>query len=85
MVGALMGLMMPTVLLSGMIFPISSMPAPIQAVSNLVPGRWFLLIARGIMLKGAGIAELWQETAILAGMTAAVLVAAVRAFDIRLG
>ncbi len=85
MIGSLMGLMLPTLLLSGMIFPIASMPLWLQGVSNLVPGRWFLLIARGIMLKGVGIVELWQETAILAGMTAVLLVAAVRAFDIRLG
>jgi ABC-2 type transport system permease protein len=84
MVGSLMGLMLPTLLLSGMIFPISSMPLWLQAVSNIVPGRWFLLIARGIMLKGVGIAELWQETAVLAGMTAVLLVASIRAFDIRL-
>ena len=84
MIGALMGLMLPTMLLSGMIFPISSMPAVLQGISNVVPGRWFLLIARGIMLKGVGIVELWQETLILVGMTAVVLVAAVRAFDIRL-
>lgn len=84
MVGALMGLMLPTLLLSGMIFPISSMPGWLQALSNVVPGRWFLLIARGIMLKGVGLAELWQETAILLGMTVALLVASIRAFDIRL-
>ncbi len=84
MVGALMGLMLPTLLLSGMIFPISSMPMPLQAISNIVPGKWFLLIARGIMLKGVGIAELWQETAVLAGMTAVFLVVSIRAFDIRL-
>lgn len=84
MVGALMGLMLPTLLLSGMIFPISSMPIWLQGISNVVPGRWFLLIARGIMLKGVGFAELWQETAILAGMTSVFLMASVRAFDIRL-
>lgn len=84
MVGALMGLMLPTILLSGMIFPISSMPGWLQALSNLVPGRWFLLVARGIMLKGVGLAELWQETAILLGMTVVLLVASIRAFDIRL-
>lgn len=85
MVGALMGLMLPTLLLSGMIFPISSMPGWLQALSNVVPGRWFLLVARGIMLKGVGLAELWQETAILTAMTAALIVASIRAFDIRLG
>lgn len=84
MVGALMGLMLPTLLLSGMIFPISSMPLGLQVVSNIVPGKWFLLIARGIMLKGVGLAELWQETVVLAGMTAVLLVVSIRAFDIRL-
>jgi ABC-2 type transport system permease protein len=60
------------------------MPGWLQVISNLVPGRWFLIIARGIMLKGVGLAELWQETAVLAGMTVVVLIASVRAFDIRL-
>jgi ABC-2 type transport system permease protein len=84
MVGALMGLMLPTLLLSGMIFPISSMPGWLQALSNIVPGRWFLLVARGIMLKGVGLVELWQETAILVAMTTGLIVASIRAFDIRL-
>ena len=84
MMGALMGLMLLTLLLSGMIFPIASMPGWLQALSNVVPGRWFLLVARGIMLKGVGLAELWQETAILLAMTAALLVASIRAVDIRL-
>ncbi|MEJ2541331.1 MAG: ABC transporter permease [Gemmatimonadota bacterium] len=84
MVGALMGLMLPTLLLSGMIFPISSMPGWLQALSNVVPGRWFLLVARGIMLKGVGLAELWQETAILSAMTAGLIVASIRAFNVRL-
>ena len=84
MVGALMGLMLPTLLLSGMIFPVESMPDWLQPFSNVVPGRWFLLIARGIMLKGMGLATLWEETVILAFMTTLLLVASVRAFDIRL-
>jgi ABC-2 type transport system permease protein len=85
MVGALMALMLPTILLSGMIFPIASMPGWLQPLSNLVPGKWFILIARGIMLKGVGLAQLWQETAVLAVMALALLAAAVRAFDVRLG
>lgn len=84
MIGSLMGLMLPTLLLSGMIFPIASMPSWLQFLSNGVPGRWFLVVARGVMLKGVGLAELWEETLILAGMTAVVLAAAIRAFDIRL-
>jgi ABC-2 type transport system permease protein len=85
MIGALMGLMMPTTVLGGMIFPIESMPAWLQPVTNVVPGKWFILISRGIMLKGVGLGELWQETLILAAMMAVLLVAAVKAFRIRLG
>jgi ABC-2 type transport system permease protein len=85
MIGALMGLMLPTMLLSGMIFPISSMPGWLQPLSNVVPGKWFILISRGIMLKGVGLGHLWQETLILGGMTLLFLVAAVRSFNVRLG
>ena len=85
MIGALMGLMMPTTVLGGMIFPVESMPAWLQPVTHAVPGKWFILISRGIMLKGVGLAELWQETLILAGMMAVLLVAAVRSFRVRLG
>jgi ABC-2 type transport system permease protein len=84
MVGSLIALMLPTTLLSGMIFPISSMPGWLQPVSNLVPGKWFILIARGIMLKGVGLQHLWLETLILTGITAMILIIAVRRFDYRL-
>ena len=84
MIGALMGLMLPTLLLSGMIFPVESMPAWLRPLSNVVPGRWFVLISRGIMLKGVGLGHLWQETLILTAMTLLLLVAAVRAFSVRL-
>jgi ABC-2 type transport system permease protein len=84
MLGALVGTMMPTALLSGMIFPIASMPAWLQPVTNVVPARWFIVIARGIMLKGAGLGYLWHETAVLAGMALLLLVAATRSFHARL-
>lgn len=84
MIGALMGLMLPTMLLSEMIFPIESMPGWLQPITNVVPGRWFILISRGIMLKGLGITHLWQETLILTAMTVLFMIAAVRAFNIRL-
>jgi ABC-2 type transport system permease protein len=84
MMGALIGTMLPTMLLSGFIFPIESMPAPLRAVSLVVPARWFVLVARGIMLKGVGLAYLWQPTAILAGMALVLLTASARAFHERL-
>ena len=67
MMGALVGTMLPTMLLSGFIFPIESMPWRCARISNIVPARWFVLVARGIMLKGIGLAYLWQETLVLAG------------------
>jgi ABC-2 type transport system permease protein len=85
MTAALAGLMMPTIMLSGFVFPIESMPRALQIVSNVIPARWFLIILRGIMLKGAGLDVLWRETAILLGMTGLLLGASARSFRIRLG
>jgi ABC-2 type transport system permease protein len=80
---AMAGMLLPTLMLSGFIFPIDSMPRPLQLVTNIVPAKWFVLISRGIMLKGVGLAYLWQETLILSAMTALFLAAAVRGFRIR--
>jgi ABC-2 type transport system permease protein len=85
MIAALAGLMMPTLLLSGFIFPLDSLPKVLQWLSYVVPARWFLTIVRGIMLKGAGLATLWQETLILIGMTLFLLAKGSRGLAIRLG
>jgi ABC-2 type transport system permease protein len=85
MIAALAGLMLPTMILSGFIFPIDSLPRPLQLLSYIVPARWFLVIVRGIMLKGAGLATLWQETLVLVGMTLFFLVRGSRGLAIRLG
>lgn len=84
MMAAMLVTMLPTTLLSGMIFPIASLPLPLQLVSNVIPGRWFIVIVRGIMLKGAGLAHLWQELAVLGVMLVVLLAAAIRAFKPRL-
>ncbi len=81
---SLAGLLLPTVILSGFIFPISSMPLPLQWVSHLIPAKWFLIIIRSIMLKGVGLGYFWQETLVLAGMTALLMIASARAFKVRL-
>ena len=85
MIAALAGLMLPTMILSGFIFPIDSLPRPLQLLSYIVPARWFLVIVRGIMLKGAGLATLWQETLVLVGMTLLFLARGSRGLAIRLG
>jgi ABC-2 type transport system permease protein len=84
MLGALVITLMPTALLSGMIFPIASMPPWLQPLTVIVPARWFVVIARGIMLKGTGLAYLWRETLVLLGMSVLLLVAATRSFHARL-
>ncbi|HEX2339393.1 MAG TPA: ABC transporter permease [Vicinamibacterales bacterium] len=84
MMGAMIGTMLPTMLLSGFIFPLESMPLPLQIVSNVVPARWFVEIARSIMLKGIGLDYLWQETLVLVGMAAVLLTIATRSFSERL-
>ncbi|HWG33489.1 MAG TPA: ABC transporter permease [Gemmatimonadaceae bacterium] len=83
MLGALAGTMLPNALLSGMIFPIASLPAWLRVVTYVVPARWFIVIARGIMLKGVGVTYLWKELAVLTVMLAVLLIAAVRSFKPR--
>jgi ABC-2 type transport system permease protein len=84
MLAAMTGTMLPNTLLSGMIFPIASLPGWLQAITYVVPARWFIVIARGIMLKGVGLPNLWRELLILTVMLAVLLVAAVRTFKPRL-
>jgi len=84
MFGAMLGTMLPTMLLSGFIFPLESLPWPLQALSLVVPARWFVTVARGIMLKGIGLDYLWRDTAVLAGMALALLVLSTRSFKPRL-
>jgi ABC-2 type transport system permease protein len=84
MMAALVGTMLPTQMLSGFVFPLESMPMVLQWIANVVPAKWFVLIARGIMLKGVGLEYLWRETLVLGGMAVVLLVASARAFRVRL-
>lgn len=81
---SLMGLMLPTILLSGFIFPIASMPWPLVAISNIIPAKWFIIILKGIMLKGVGFLFIWKETLILFAMTLFFIVLSVKKYKIRL-
>jgi ABC-2 type transport system permease protein len=84
MLTAILATMLPSTILSGMVFPIASMAAPLQFITNLVPARWFIVIARGIMLKGVGLEHLWRETLVLVGMMLFLITAAIRSFKPRL-
>ncbi|MBM2816698.1 MAG: multidrug transporter permease [Ignavibacteria bacterium] len=81
---SLAGLMMPTLLLSGFIFPIENMPYPLQLLSCIIPARWYLIIVKGIMLKGVGIEYLWKETIYLALFAIFFIVISIKKFKIRL-
>jgi len=65
--------LLPTMILSGFVFPISSMPVPIQMISLIVPARYFLVVLRGIVLKGADAAMYVQQFGALALYAATVL------------
>ncbi|MEZ5421229.1 MAG: ABC transporter permease, partial [Vicinamibacterales bacterium] len=62
---ALLSSFLPTFILSGFIFPITSMPAAIQAVTHIVPARYFISALRAVVLKGAGLPVVWQPLAAL--------------------
>ena len=72
--------LLPTLLLSGLIFPIASMPEALQYLTYLVPARYYLLIVRGILLKGSRLLELWQPTLFLVILVIFLLVGSVRRF-----
>jgi ABC-2 type transport system permease protein len=73
---ALLASYLPTLMLSGFIFPISTMPALLQAVTYIVPARYFLVVLRGIVLKGVGPSVFWPDLAALAVFALVILLLA---------
>lgn len=84
MFASLLGMMLPTMLLSGYLFPIENMPVILQWISYIVPSRWYYSILKSIMLKGLGFTSIWKETIILAVTAIILLVISLRNFKIRL-
>jgi ABC-2 type transport system permease protein len=78
------GLMLPTILLSGFIFPIENMPKIYDYISAVLPPRYFIIIIKSIMIKGTGILFVWKETLILLLMTILFIGISIRKFKIRL-
>ena len=76
--------MLPSLLLSGFFYPIENMPPALRAVTTLVPARYFLVIIRGIFLKGVGLVVLWRELLFLAGFAVLMLMASSAKFKKRL-
>jgi ABC-2 type transport system permease protein len=76
--------MLPTILLSGFLFPIDNMPRPLQIISYMVPSRYFIAMLRGIMLKGAGMEYLWPQFAAMCAFSLLLIVASGLRFQRRL-
>jgi ABC-2 type transport system permease protein len=81
---SLIGMFLPTIMLSGFMFPVENMPTPLRIVSNIVPAKWYYNIVRSVMIKGVGLSMIWKETLILAGMMVFFLTMAIKRFKIRL-
>ncbi len=81
---SLMGLFLPTVMLSGFMFPIENMPLPLRTISNFVPAKWFYNIVKNVMIKGVTFRFVWKETLILTGMTIFFLFVSIKKFKTRL-
>jgi ABC-2 type transport system permease protein len=81
---SLIGMFLPTIMLSGFMFPVENMPTPLRIVSNIVPAKWYYNIVRSVMIKGVGLNMIWKETLILAGMMVFFLTMAIKRFKIRL-
>ncbi len=82
---SLVALMLPTILLSGFIFPVENMPVILQVLCHAMPPKYYITIIKSIMLQGNGIEYVWRETLILMGFTALFLALSIKKFKIRLG
>jgi ABC-2 type transport system permease protein len=74
MMASVFAIMMPMIYLSGFAFPIENMPKVVQYITYVIPLKYFIIIIRGIVLKGIGFSSLWLETLILFGMGIALLI-----------
>lgn len=81
---SLVGLLMPSLIFSGFMYPIENMPLPLQVISNIVPTKWYYSIVRAVMVKGLGFSFIIKQTLILVGMTVFFLAVAIRKFKVRL-
>ena len=81
---SLVALFLPTIMLSGFMFPVENMPLPLRIISNIVPAKWYYSIVKSVMIKGVGLQAIWKETLILSGMMVFFLTLAIKKFKIRL-
>ncbi len=81
---SLFALMLPTILLSGFIFPVENMPVALQLISHVIPAKWFVVIVKSIILKGNDITHLWKETLILIAFVVVFIGASIKNYKVRL-
>jgi ABC-2 type transport system permease protein len=84
MMMALMGTMLPSIMLSGFIFPVASMPLALRMISKVVPATHFLVIIRGILLKGVGFSVLWPYALYLLALAIFLIMISIKRFKVRL-
>lgn len=81
---SLVGMLMPSLVFSGFMFPIENMPKIMQIMSNIVPTKWYYNIVKNIMVKGLYFSFVYQQTLILVLMTVVFLTIAIKTFKVRL-
>ena len=81
---SMMGMMLPTIIFTGFLFPLENMPLVFRAISQIVPSKWYYSIIKSVMLKGLGFSYVWKETLVLVIMTIVLLTTALKKFKIRL-
>ena len=81
---SLVALMLPTILLSGFIFPVENMPWVLQVLCYAMPPKYFITIIKSIMLQGNGLEYVWRETLIMIGFTSVFLLLSIKKFNVRL-
>ncbi|MDR2406972.1 MAG: ABC transporter permease [Bacteroidales bacterium] len=77
-------LLIPTLMLSGLMFPIESMPKILQYFSHIIPAKWYIIGLRNIMIKGLGISSIINEILILSGIAILLIAVSLKKFKIRL-
>jgi ABC-2 type transport system permease protein len=77
-------ILLPALMLSGYVFPVENMPEPVQWLTVVDPLRYYVELTRGILVKGASLADLWHQAVALAGLGLAVLIGAASLFHKRL-
>jgi ABC-2 type transport system permease protein len=81
---ALIGMLMPAMMLGGFMFPIENMPYALQLISNIIPSKWYYIIVKNVMIKGTGFSAVWKETLVLVVITLVLFIVSLKKFKIRL-